>query len=226
MTDTYTKPLSAQEHYLVVYGRPITGAGRRRKPNKTIKERIVALQGNRCLYCEMPIGAKVTRRGNTVTLRLNWDHFIPHAYAAANSGDNWVIACHVCNGIKGPSLFDTILEAQLYIRPRWAKLGYERSAVIAIEPEAPAVQVAPSTSPEMLVVAARMTQRLLASRRILPRPRLLSMFGGSATAEEALAYLVANGHVVERLIDGKTLCSLLRQFNPKRASTPENLEAL
>jgi len=131
MTGTPWKPLTAHERYLAVYGRPITGAARKRKPNAAIRQRILERQGNACLYCDLPIGAHVPRRGKLITLRLNWDHFIPHAYAASNGHDNWVAACHVCNGIKHSKIFNTVIEAQLFIRPRWQELGYERVIVVA-----------------------------------------------------------------------------------------------
>lgn len=221
MTETPWKPLTAQEHYLAVYGRPITGAAKRRKPNRTTRQRILDRQGNQCLYCELPIGAKVARRGKTVTLRLNWDHFIPHAYAASNGNDNWVIACHVCNGIKSAQIFDTVMEAQLYIRPRWDQLGYERAAVAAVDPGQPTqtVPATPGPTPDLMVLAVRIVERLRDNRRILPRGRLMAMYGNSDAAERALAYLVANGNVTEQAIDGKTICTLRRQL-PREAMRP------
>lgn len=68
-------------------------------------------------------------------LRLNWDHFVPFAYGRTNASANWVAACHVCNGIKSCRVFDTVLEAQEYIRERWAAKGYALERGIEYEAE-------------------------------------------------------------------------------------------
>jgi hypothetical protein len=115
----------ALDDYLKIYGRAVTGAAQRRAPRGALREEVLARQRSRCLYCDLPFGSVVMRRGEPVTLRINWDHFVPYAYAAGNPGDNWVAACHVCNGIKSARMFDTVMEAQQFIRARWAVMGYE-----------------------------------------------------------------------------------------------------
>ena len=111
---------------LRVYGRgPANGTDRRRQPRVAERARIVAQQGNRCLYCELPIGTIVERRGKDVVLRLNWDHFIPYAYVARNPRDNWVLACHVCNGIKRGRIFKSVQEVRDTVLPERLRKGYE-----------------------------------------------------------------------------------------------------
>jgi len=99
----------------------------RRSPKVATRREILAKQNNRCLYCDLPFGTEILRtgrKGRLVTLRLNWDHFIPYAYCLNNPHDNWVAACHVCNGIKGPRIFDTIADARRYIQNKALENGY------------------------------------------------------------------------------------------------------
>lgn len=107
------------------FGYAITGSGKRRRPSAARKRGILALQKDRCLYCDHRFGAVVKRKGRTVTLRLHWDHFVPFAYGHTNADANWVAACHVCNGIKYCRMFDTVGEAQRFILARWVEKGYE-----------------------------------------------------------------------------------------------------
>jgi len=102
---------------------------KRARPRKAVKERILARQRGCCLYCEMEIGSTITRNGKPVTLQINWDHFVPYAYAARNSNDNWVAACHVCNGLKAHRMFDTVQEAKDYVTGRAIAKGYEYPAL-------------------------------------------------------------------------------------------------
>jgi 5-methylcytosine-specific restriction endonuclease McrA len=109
-----------------VYGRShISGTDRRRTPPLAERARIIADQGNRCLYCEIPIGTTVSRQNRSVTLQLNWDHFLPYGYMARNPRDNWVLACHVCNKIKWGRFFKTVQEARDVILPARLAKGYE-----------------------------------------------------------------------------------------------------
>lgn len=108
-----------------VYGGvQIIGVERKRRPPKTVADRIRAAQHGACLYCEIPIGAQIWRGNELVTLIANWDHFVPYAYAQRSRG-NWVLACHICNAIKSTRMFDTIQQARLVILPRRERKGYE-----------------------------------------------------------------------------------------------------
>lgn len=100
------------------------GGAKRRKPGKVIRDRILRRQDDRCLYCGHRFGDTVWRRGRQVTLMLNWDHLVPYAYLAANPDDNWVAACHVCNGIKSSLIFQSVEEARDHILARAAHKGY------------------------------------------------------------------------------------------------------
>lgn len=106
-------------------GFAITGSGRRKKPTVEQRREILNRQNNRCLYCDNEFGAEVRRKMMAINLRLHWDHFVPYSYGLTNGGTNWVAACHVCNGIKSARMFDSVAEAQAYIRERWDQKGYE-----------------------------------------------------------------------------------------------------
>lgn len=104
----------------------ITGSGKRKKPTGAARKQILADQKDRCLYCDNRFGTLIHRaRGKHVILGLNWDHFIPYAYGRTNANTNWIAACHICNGIKGCRMFDTIQEAREYILKRWEEKGYK-----------------------------------------------------------------------------------------------------
>lgn len=120
------KHLPAGDWRLTVYGGTrISGQDRRKKPRVVDRARTLEIQGNKCLYCEIPIGTKVWRGAREIHLRANWDHFVPYSYLAANPAANWVLACHVCNGIKVARMFDTVQAAREVILPRRLAKGYE-----------------------------------------------------------------------------------------------------
>lgn len=120
------KELPPGDWRLVVYGRSrISGQNKRESPRLADRSRVLELQGNRCLYCEIPIGAQIARGSQNITLRAHWDHFVPFAYLASNPSSNWVLACHVCNGIKLARMFQTVQAARDLILPRRLTKGYE-----------------------------------------------------------------------------------------------------
>lgn len=118
--------LDPEDWRLVVYGGvQIVGTDRRRYPPKNVRTRIAEKQNNTCLYCELPIGTVISRRKELIRLVANWDHFVPYAYSSRNANANWVLACHVCNGIKSARVFDTVQQARLLILPVREAKGYE-----------------------------------------------------------------------------------------------------
>lgn len=127
-----TKELAADDWRLPVYGSTrITGASDRRGPRIADRKRVGAQQSMRCLYCELPIGVEIWRdrpsgrSGSIVKLRGHWDHFVPYSYSLANPATNWVLACHVCNGIKTARMFDSVEQARQTILPARLAKGYE-----------------------------------------------------------------------------------------------------
>src|SRR5690554_5646428 len=126
---SHVKPKDPQ--YLAVYGRATGGVDKRRRPSKKMREAILARQDGRCMYCGNKFGWVVRKGNRLVTLRLNWDHFVPYAFCGNNPADNWIAACHVCNGIKGATMFASVVEAQLFIRARWVEKGLD---IVAFRP--------------------------------------------------------------------------------------------
>jgi 5-methylcytosine-specific restriction endonuclease McrA len=121
------RPVAADLEPVRVHRRgwAVSGAGKRRRPRGSTRIRILNLQDHKCLYCRNPFGAIVARRSATVSLCLSWDHFVPYVYARNNPDANWAAACHVCNLIKGPRMFETVDRARAFIVARWAEKGYD-----------------------------------------------------------------------------------------------------
>ena len=120
------KELPARDWRRTVYGNSrISGATTRKTPRLGEKAKAKESQGNRCLYCEIPIGTTIWRHSRSVTLQPAWDHFVPYSYLARNPDNNWVLACHVCNGIKSCGMFQSVQDARVVILPRRIAKGYE-----------------------------------------------------------------------------------------------------
>lgn len=97
---------------------------KRRTPSARERTEILEAQKNRCYYCREEFGAIVSRKGKRVSLRLNWDHFVPFSYALEDRPNNFVAACHICNGIKGALVFQTKERAIEFIAERRFQKGY------------------------------------------------------------------------------------------------------
>lgn len=71
----------------------------------TLKKReqldIILSQNCRCMYCNRPL----------LELKVNWDHFVPHAYRAITE-NNWIASCRECNFAKSSTVFTK--EEQIY----------------------------------------------------------------------------------------------------------------
>jgi 5-methylcytosine-specific restriction endonuclease McrA len=84
-------------------------------PSKEMQRKILDDQQGRCFYCERVLGWRYKHKGKLVTLRTHWDHLVPYSYLQSNDSDNFVAACHICNGIKGSLMFQTVEEARVYV---------------------------------------------------------------------------------------------------------------
>lgn len=94
----------------------------RLKPSLRKQREILEKQDNRCLYCNKPFGTPYYRNGKMLFTKLNFDHLVPFAYSKINK-DNFVAACHICNGIKSSKVFDTVEETFHYIEYQRKKKG-------------------------------------------------------------------------------------------------------
>jgi DNA-binding CsgD family transcriptional regulator len=120
------RELPPDDWRLRIYGRgPSSGSEGRRRIRAGERARIIADQDNCCLYCEIPIGTTIRRKGRDVTLRAQWDHFIPYSYLARNPSANWALACHICNLIKSCRMFQTVQDARAAILPERIRRGCE-----------------------------------------------------------------------------------------------------
>lgn len=106
---------------------------KRHSPRKLLREAILSAQGGRCFFCGRRIGSRVWRRSKEVTLRLQWDHFIPWAYSLSNCDHNYVATCHVCNLIKQSLIFRSEDEARAHIATRWTEKGYSDMRPVRIK---------------------------------------------------------------------------------------------
>lgn len=88
------------------------------------QERILSIQQHRCFYCAHLFGAHVYRHSRELVLRITWDHINPYTYSLDNREQNYVAACHVCNGLKSALVFGGVDEARSYLSERWKEKGY------------------------------------------------------------------------------------------------------
>lgn len=105
---------------------PVSG---RSGPSADFKRLQIERQENRCVYCERSFGGVVTRVragvARLVDVKVQWDHFVPYSYIRQNGDCNFVAACQICNGLKKDRLFQTLEEAQIWIRQERSLKGYE-----------------------------------------------------------------------------------------------------
>ena len=85
------------------------------KPPIPLQEKILAAQGNRCLYCLEEFGTWRIYRKEPKLVRRVWDHLVPYSYLQDNPEWNWAAACSACNAIKSNKMFESVKEARAYI---------------------------------------------------------------------------------------------------------------
>lgn len=79
------------------------------------KRELLDQQGFVCIYCAEPFGSIVRRRGKLILTVAHCDHAVPLAYLNANPRWNWVVACNLCNTVKGSKVFHSISEVRAYV---------------------------------------------------------------------------------------------------------------
>jgi hypothetical protein len=78
-------------------------------------------------YCGIPFGCFVDKPSSTLgyeELLPEFDHTIPVAWGE-RVFQNTVASCQLCNAIKGPNIFSSVLDAQVFIMKRWLAKGYK-----------------------------------------------------------------------------------------------------
>ena len=98
----------------------------RKRPSVLVQKQILNEQGNLCYYCLRRFGQEVYYRGRrrATTLRIHWDHKVPWIFSQNNNPENFVAACHICNGIKSDKCFTDVDTARVYIAGRWQEKNY------------------------------------------------------------------------------------------------------
>lgn len=97
------------------FWRESLGSYERKKPSVRRQREILIEQDGRCFWCVRSFGAQVMYDGRALVLSVEWDHFIPFAYTGACDGTAFVAACQVCNGIKGPKMYETAEQCRVAI---------------------------------------------------------------------------------------------------------------
>lgn len=92
--------------------------GIRHLPSAQYRRDQLSAQEHRCFYCQMIFGAYRIWGGKRVKIRIHWDHLVPFAYLQSNPDNNFVAACHICNGLKGSKVFQTVEEAMQYVESK------------------------------------------------------------------------------------------------------------
>lgn len=105
----------------------------RRGPSRKSQKAILEQQDHRCFYCSRRFGQTVWRNSRSIRLVINWDHVNPYVYSLDNRSQNFVAACHVCNGIKSSLLFGGVDEARTHITEKWKDKGYGDLSPVSIK---------------------------------------------------------------------------------------------
>lgn len=104
----------------------------RNRPTKKSQDEILKSQEHCCFYCFRAFGKTVYRNSRSIRLQLHWDHINPYVYSLDNRDQNFVAACHVCNGIKSDTIFKGADDARIYITERWKDKGYSDVPPVSI----------------------------------------------------------------------------------------------
>jgi len=101
----------------------VQGNNQRRRPTQNEINKIIEIQGDRCLYCDLPIGTSYFYKGNLFLTKKHYDHLAPFAYTNQNKL-NFVLSCNICNSIKGSKVFKTVEDIYHYVNYTRRKKGY------------------------------------------------------------------------------------------------------
>jgi len=106
--------------------REVEGENKRGRVPWKVKQKILAQQENRCIYCEKTLNKHIwnTEIKRYVKLRLHFDHFVSWEYSRDNNEYNLYASCHICNGIKSDLFFYNLGSAKEYILEKRKEKGY------------------------------------------------------------------------------------------------------
>ena len=100
-----------------------------RIPKKAKRDEILALQNNRCYWCDREFETSVVSPSNTLyVLHPQWDHYIPFSYTNKNDDDQFVASCIRCNCHKSSYIITSSEkeeELRKYLKIRWYHGGWK-----------------------------------------------------------------------------------------------------
>lgn len=118
------RPLDPDRPVRVKVKRMCEASDRRKGPSAKQCEAILREQAGRCLYCAREFGLFVYRNGKRVQLKLEWDHLIPYSYSRSCADQEFCAACHVCNGLKSATVYQTLEEARADLALKRERKGW------------------------------------------------------------------------------------------------------
>ena len=121
----------------------------RQRPRRAVRDWLLNIQANRCAYCGAQFGDFIqnTNTGNVIQVRLQWDHAVPYSFLRTNPKNNWLAACHVCNGMKNNKMFDSLADARAVLARKRFKCGFETYDLPAIDDVFEAMAQPPEARP-------------------------------------------------------------------------------
>jgi 5-methylcytosine-specific restriction endonuclease McrA len=85
---------------------------------KRVLSALTTQQDNKCFYCEVTIGSgyRIWPNPNVRCTKPTVDHLIPVCHGGANTIDNLVMACDLCNKWKAGKGFKDKIAAKKYMK--------------------------------------------------------------------------------------------------------------
>ena len=108
-------------------------SARYRKPN-SVKQYLVAVQNNRCFFCDRSFGNYIQKNAaRPEPLRAEDEHFIPRRMLGSRKDENRHAVCHICNRLKSDFVFGNEVQCLEWLRQAWELNGYRETNVRAIQ---------------------------------------------------------------------------------------------
>jgi 5-methylcytosine-specific restriction endonuclease McrA len=83
-------------------------SARGRRQNRRRKEKFFIAQQGKCWLC----GGQMTMDGDRTPTQATWDHVVPKSKGGSRSQSNLMLACRLCNLLRGNQTDVRAIEAQ------------------------------------------------------------------------------------------------------------------
>jgi len=94
-------------------------------PIAKIKQELLEEEGNICQYCGYEFGTPYSRNGRfRGYLKPTLDHTIPFSFTMTTKKEESVLACQVCNMLKGSKIFNNFADMIFFILKQWNRKGF------------------------------------------------------------------------------------------------------